>query len=50
MTADAIILAILFGFVVLPISAYMIVKFGAAGYYMARRRDRERSQKNNHLT
>lgn len=30
--------------VVLPVLAYMIVKFGSAGYYRARQREQEKQQ------
>jgi len=37
------ILALLFaGLIILPITAYMVVKFGAAGYFRARRREQNR--------
>ena len=40
--ADTILLVVL-GMLALPILAYMIVKFGMAGYYRAKQRERTTS-------
>lgn len=41
-----ILLMLLAALVLLPIMAFMVVKFGVAGYYQARRREKQRQ--NNH--
>jgi len=44
MTLTESILLALFGVILLPILSYMIVKFGAAGYFRAKRRENNKQK------
>lgn len=46
MSTGAVILICFAIFVGLPVLSYMMVKFGAAGYFRARRRDKNQSNNN----
>jgi len=42
MSVFSVIIIVLLSIIVVPILAYMVVKFGAAGYFRARRRDQSK--------
>jgi hypothetical protein len=45
MTVVEIFLVLVGGFVVLPVLAYMVMKFGAAGYFRAKNKQQEQNRK-----
>lgn len=42
---DILLLIIIVGVLILPIAAYMVMKFGTAGFLRARRREKEKDKK-----